>query len=165
MSWVASSGGASLSAAQTWTATQTFNGSSSTFAEVLLNAAETVNIVASAPASTTNYYINSGAVQYYTTSAANNWTTNIAFSSGTSLGTALAVGQSATMALLTTQGATAYYSTAIQIDGTTANVTTYWQGGVAPTKGNATGIDVYQFTVIKTASTPAYTVLASQTQY
>jgi len=151
-----------LSSAQTWTATQTFNGSSSTFSAVMLNVAETVNVVGSAPSSTTNFYVQSGSVQYYTTNAANNWTLNIAFSSGTSLNTALSTGQSMTIAMLATQGSTAYYNSAVTIDGT--SVTPYWQGGSAPSKGNASGIDVYTYTVIKTGSA-TYTVLASQTQF
>jgi hypothetical protein len=53
----------------------------------------------------------------------------------------------------------------LTIDGSSSNVTTYWQGGTAPTKGYASGIDSYTYTVIKTAATPAYTVLASQTQF
>lgn len=149
--------------AQTFTATQTFNGSSSTFGSVMLDAAETVNVVAAAPSATTNLYVQSGSVQYYTTNAANNFVVNLAFSSGTSMNTALATGQSATAALVTTQGSTAYYATSIQVDGTTSGVTTKWIGG-APTAGNASGLDVYRFAVIKTASA-TYTVLASVTQY
>jgi hypothetical protein len=151
----------SLSTANTWTATQTFSGSTSTFGVSLLDANEVVNVVASAPSATTNYYVQSGSVQYYTTSAANNWTLNIAFSSGTSMNTALATGQSVTFTLVTTQGSTAYYNSAVTIDGT--SVTPKWIGG-APTAGNASGLDVYRYAVIKTASA-TYTVLASLTQY
>ena len=153
--------GASLSAANTWTGTQTFNSTSSTFGAILLDSAETVNVVAAAPSATTNFYVQSGSVQLYTTSAANNWTLNIAFSSGTSMNTALATGQSVTFTLVTTQGSTAYYNNAVTIDGT--SVTPKWIGG-APTAGNASGLDTYRFAVIKTASA-TYTVLASLTQY
>ena len=148
-------------ASNTFTATQIFNGSSSTFATTLLDANETVNVVAAAPSATTNFYIQSGGVQYYTSNAANNWTLNIAFSSGTSLNTALSTGQSVTFTLITTQGSTAYYNNAVTIDGT--SVTPKWIGG-APTAGNASGLDVYRFAVVKTASA-TYTVLASLTQY
>lgn len=161
LSFATPTSGASVSAANTWTATQTFNGSSSTFGVVLLDAAETVNVVASAPSATTNFYVQSGSVQYYTSNAANNWTLNIAFSSGTSMNTALATGQSVTFTLVTTQGSTAYYNNAVTIDGT--SVTPKWIGG-APTAGNASGLDVYRYAVIKTASA-TYTVLASLTQY
>ena len=148
--------------AQTFTATQTFNGSSSTEAVKVLNIAETANIVAAAPSATTNFYVNSGAVQYYTTNAANNWTVNFAFSSGTSLNTAMATGDSISVTLLSTQGATAYYNSAVTIDGT--SVTPKWQGGTAPTSGNASSIDSYTYVIVKTGSA-AYTVLASQTKF
>jgi hypothetical protein len=159
--WVTPASAFSTSANNTFTGTQTFNGLSSIFATVLLDSAETVNVVSAAPSATTNFYVQSGSVQYYTTSAANNWTLNIAFSSGTSMNTALATGQSVTFALVTTQGATAYYNSAVTIDGT--SVTPKWIGG-APTAGNASGLDVYRYAVIKTASA-TYTVLASLTQF
>lgn len=148
--------------AQTFTATQTFNGTSSTSAVKTLNIAEPANTVASAPSATTNFYVNSGAVQYYTTNAANNWTLNIAFSSGTSLNTAMATNDSISITMLATQGSTAYYNSAVTIDGT--SVTPKWQGGSAPTSGNASGIDSYTYVIYKTASA-TYTVLASQTKF
>ena len=153
--------GVSLSANNTWTGTQTFNGSSSIFGTSLLTSNEAVNVVAAAPSATTNFYVQSGSVQYYTTSAVNNWTLNIAFSSGTSMNTALATGQSVTFTLVTTQGSTAYYNNAVTIDGT--SVTPKWIGG-APTAGNASGLDTYRYAIIKTGSA-TYTVLASLTQY
>jgi hypothetical protein len=160
--WSAATSGVSLSADNTWTGTQTFNGTSSKLATVLLDVAETVNVVAAAPSSTTNFYVNNGSVQYYTTNAANNWTLNIAFSSGTSLNTAMSIGQSISIAMLATQGSTAYYNSAVTIDGT--SVTPKWQGGTAPSAGNASGVDTYTYTIIKTASA-TYTVLASLTQF
>lgn len=160
---VAPSAGVSLSANNTWTGAQTFNGSTSTFGTVLLDSAETVNVVGSAPSATTNLYVQSGSVQYYTSNAANNFVVNLAFSSGTTMNSALSTNQSVTAALVTTQGSTAYYATSVQVDGTTTGVTTKWIGG-APTAGNASGLDTYRFCVIKTASA-TYTVLASVTQY
>jgi len=74
----------------------------------------------------------------------------------------LAVGQSLTIAFLVTNGSTAYYQSGFQIDGT--SVTPKWQGGTAPTTGNASSIDAYVITVIKTASA-TYTALASQTKF
>ena len=50
-------------------------------------------------------------------------------------------------------------------DGTATGVTVIWQGGTAPSAGNASGTDVYTYSIIKTAATPTYTVLASQVQY
>ena len=151
-----------INVANTFTATQTFNGSSSTSAVKTLNIAEPGNTVGSAPSATTNFYVNSGAVQYYTTNAANNWTLNIAFSSGTSLNTAMATNDSISITMLATQGSTAYYNSAVTIDGT--SVTPKWQGGTAPTSGNASGIDSYTYVIYKTASA-TYTVLAAQTKF
>jgi len=71
--------------------------------------------------------------------------------------------QSMTVAFLVTQGATAYYNSAVQVDGTTSGVTTRWLGG-APTAGNASGIDSYRYLIIKTGSA-TFTVLASVTQF
>jgi hypothetical protein len=147
---------------QTWTATQTFNGTSAAEAIKTLNIAEPANVVGTAPTSTTNLYINSGAVQYYTANNANNWTLNFAFSSGTSLNTAMAVGDSISCTMIVTNSATAYYPSAFQIDGT--SVTPKWQGGSAPTSGDASALDSYTFVIIKTASA-TYTVLASQTKF
>jgi hypothetical protein len=161
-SWAAVPSGVSLSANNTWTGTQTFNGTSSIFGTVLLNAAETTTVSATAATGTINFYVNSQSVLYYTSNASANWTLNVAFSSGTSLNTAMSTGQTVTIAFLVTQGTTAYYENVFQIDGT--NVTPKWQGGTAPSKGNASGIDVYTYTITKTASA-TYTVLASQTQF
>lgn len=156
------SSGISLSADNTFTGTQTFSGTSSKFAMVLNDAAEVATISATAATGTINFDITTQSVLYYTSNASANWTVNFRASSGTSLNTALATGQSVTAAFLVTQGATAYYNNVLQIDGST--VTPKYQGGTAPTAGNASGIDVYVYTIIKTASA-TFTVLASQTRF
>jgi hypothetical protein len=45
------------------------------------------------------------------------------------------------------------------------SVTPKWQGGTAPTSGNINSIDTYTYTIIKTAATPTYVMLAAQTQF
>jgi hypothetical protein len=65
---------------------------------------------------------------------------------------------------MATQGATAYYNSSVQVDGTTSGVTTKWQGGFVPTAGNANSIDVYTYTIIKTGS-GTFTVLGSQSKF
>jgi len=149
--------------AQTFTATQTFSGSSSATAIVLNDAAEVATVSATAATGTINYDITTQSVLYYTSNASANWTVNFRGSSGTSLNTLMSTGQSMTVAFLVTQGATAYYNSAVQVDGTTSGVTTRWLGG-APTAGNASGIDSYRYLVIKTGSA-TFTVLASNTQF
>jgi len=154
---------AGLSVAQTFTATQTFSGSSSALAMVLNDAAEVATVSATAATGTINYDITTQSVLYYTSNASANWTVNFRASSGTSLNTALATGQSMTVAFLVTQGSTAYFNNSIQVDGTTSGVTVRWLGG-APTAGNASGIDSYRYLIIKTGSA-TFTVLASVTQF
>jgi hypothetical protein len=125
---------------------------------------EVINVSATAATGTINVEVGSlGSVWYYTTNASANFTLNFRKSSSVSLSTLLAVGQSITITFLNTNGSTAYYPTAFQIDGSA--VTPKWQGGSAPSSGNASSVDAYVFTIIKTASTPSYLVLASQTKF
>ena len=147
---------------QTVTGTKTFAGTTSTLAAVLTNAAEVATISATAATGTINYDVTTQSVLYYTSNASANWTVNFRASSGTSLNTAMATGQSVTVAFLVTQGATAYYNSAVQVDG--SSVTPKWQGGTAPTAGNASGVDSYVYTIVKTGSA-TFTVFASQTQF
>ena len=142
--------------------TNTFIGTTSTEALRLSNAAEIIAIAASAPTASTAFYINSGSVQYWTVAATSNWAINFAFSSTATLNSVMAVGDSISVCFMSLQGATAFYASSIQIDG--AAVTPKWQGGVAPSSGNVSGIDAYTFTIIKTGSS-VYTVLAAQSQY
>lgn len=125
---------------------------------------EVVNVSATASTGTINVEVGSlGSVWYYTTNASANFTLNFRKSSSVSLSTLLAVGQAITITFLCTNGTTAYYPTAFQIDGSA--VTPKWQGGTAPAAGSASAIDAYVFTIVKTASTPSYLVLGSQTKF
>jgi hypothetical protein len=123
---------------------------------------EKVTVTAVATTGLTQYDFLTQAVLYHTTTATGNFTINLRGSSSTSLTDMLSVGESVTGAFLNTN--TTFFVSTITIDGSSTNVTLEYQGGSAPTSGNA-GIDVYSFTAIKTATTPAYTILASQTQF
>jgi hypothetical protein len=72
-------------------------------------------------------------------------------------------GESMSCTFLATQGATAYYNSVVQVDGTTSGVTTRWQGS-APTSGNASSLDSYTYVIIKTGAA-TFTVLATQTKF
>lgn len=124
---------------------------------------EITTVSATAATGTINYDALSQADLYYTTNASANWTLNVRGDSSNTLSSMLAVGDSITVTFKVTQGTTAYYQTAFQIDGSA--VTPKWQGGLAPTGGNASAIDVYTFNIVKTAATPTYTVFASQTKF
>ena len=137
-------------------------GSANTEAFKTPNVSEPATISATAATGTIQYDICTQSVLYYTSNAAANWTVNFRGSSTTSLNTIMAVNDVMTVAFLVTQGATPYYNNAVTVDG--SSVTPKYQGGTAWTAGNASGIDVYTYTIIKTASA-TFTVLASQTQF
>lgn len=128
----------------------------------MIGAAEITTVSATASTGTINYDALTQSVLYYTTNASGNFTINVRGNSGTSLNTLMATGDNLTVAFLCTNGATAYYNSAFQIDGNA--VTPKWQGGTAPTTGNASSIDVYVYSIIKTGNA-AFTVLASQTKF
>jgi hypothetical protein len=123
---------------------------------------EVATVSATAATGTINFDVRTQSVLYYTTNASANWTLNVRASSTVSLNTMMTTGQSVTIAFLVTQGSTAYYQSAFQVDG--ASVTPKWQGGTAPTAGNASSVDVYSITIIKTGSA-AFTAFASQTKF
>jgi hypothetical protein len=123
---------------------------------------ETATVSATAATGTINFDYLTQAVLYYTTSASGNFTLNFRGSSGTSLNTVMATGQSLSVTFMNTNGATAYYNSAVTIDGN--SVTPKWQNGTAPTSGNASAIDAYTYVIVKTGSA-AFTVLASQTKF
>jgi hypothetical protein len=123
---------------------------------------ETATVSATAATGTINLDALTQAVLYYTTNASANWTLNVRGSGATTLNSVMAIGQSLSVSFLVTQGATAYYNSAVTIDG--VSVTPKWQGGTAPSSGNASSVDVYTYAIIKTASA-TFTVFASQTKF
>jgi len=131
--------------------------------KILLSPEERTTVSATAATGTVNFDAVTQGVLYYTTNASANWTLNIRGNSSTTLSSLLAVGDAITVTHLVTQGATAYYNSAVQVDG--SSVTPKWQGGTAPAAGNASSVDAYVYTVVKTAATPTYTVFASQTKF
>jgi hypothetical protein len=148
--------------ATTFTALQTFAGTSSNADLKTSNIIETATVSATAATGTIAYDITTQSVLYYTTNASGNFTVNFRGSSGTSLDTLMATGESMSVTFLVTNGATAYYNSAVQVDGSA--VTPKWQGGTAPTSGNASSIDSYTYVIIKTG-TATFTVLAAQTKF
>lgn len=147
----------------TLTGTQTLT--NKTMTEPLLNNAivrapeERWTVSATAATGTIAYDALTQGGLYYTSNASGNWTLNIRGDSTTTLNNILAVGDTITVAFLVTNGGTAYYQTGFQIDG--SSVTPKWSGGTAPAAGNASSIDVYSFTIVKTAATPTYTVFGA----
>jgi hypothetical protein len=124
--------------------------------------AEKITIAATGTTGTVNYDVITQAVLYHTTNAAGNFTVNIRGDGSNTLNAIMDTNESITVAFLVTCGSTPYYNNVVTIDG--SSVTPEWQGGSAPTAGNASSIDVYTYTVIKTGDA-AFTALAAQTQF
>jgi hypothetical protein len=151
-----------LNVANTFTGLQTFTGTSANASHKATNMLETATVSATAATGTINFDNTTQSVLYYTTNASGNFTVNFRGSSGTSLNTVMSTGESLSATFLVTNGTTAYYNSAVTIDGN--SVTPKWQGGSAPTSGNASSVDSYTYVIIKTGSA-AFTVLASQTKF
>ena len=127
---------------------------------VLIAPEERTTVSATAAATTVNFDAVTQGVLYYTSNATANWTFNVRGDSSTTLNSILATGDAITVSFLVTNGSTAYYQTAFNIDGTTSGVTLEYSGGTVPASGNASSVDVYTYTIIKTASA-TYTVFGA----
>lgn len=118
-------------------------------------------------------YLSDGQVNFFTANATSNWVTNLKWSSNSGTPTLSQLinnipdqdfpTASITAVVMVTNGTTPYYSTALRIDDVL--YTPKWQGGVAPTYGNASATDVYTYTIIPNGSGGIARVLASMTKF
>lgn len=143
------------------TGTQTLTNKTLT-SPILISPEERITVTAASAAGTINIDTATSGTLYYTNNSSANHTINVRHSSNTSLNNTLVTGDSVTVVWLNTNGTTAYYPSAFQVDG--SSVTPKWQGGTAPSSGNASSVDSYVYNIIKTGSA-AFTVLASQTKF
>ena len=111
---------------------------------------------------TFNLNLANNAVYFFTPNATGNFTFNFRGDGSTSLNNTLSIGESLTVAIITTQGGSAYYANGHQIDG--SSVTPLWAGGTAPSSGDTSSKNVYTYTIIKTANA-TYTLLAQKTKF
>jgi hypothetical protein len=123
---------------------------------------ETANVVVTGAGANITFAATNQNILLYAGNATANTTLNIINSANVTLNNSLANGDSLSAVVMITNGTTPYFINGYQVDGVA--VTPRWQGGTAPTSGNANSIDVYVFAVIKTANA-TYTVLGSQTQF
>tara|TARA_R100001460_G_scaffold27471_6_gene55322 strand:+ start:4664 stop:5950 length:1287 start_codon:yes stop_codon:yes gene_type:complete len=133
------------------------------------NLRERTSINTSSATGTINFDILSHNVELRTNDAAANFELNFRGNASTAFSATVAVGQTTSFAFESSMGSTAYYLTAIKIDGATASPV-HWQGGTtAPSEGNAAGIDSYLVNITRGADggsgSAQYTCLASQTQF
>lgn len=125
---------------------------------------EVTTISATAATGTINYDCKTQGILYYTTNASGNFTLNFRGNGSTTLASMLSTGQSITVSFLNTNGSPAYYPSAFQVDGTATGVAVKWSGGTAPSSGNASAVDAYSFTIVKTG-TSTYTIFAGAVKF
>ena len=121
---------------------------------------EGVNITAGKLSDNTDIDLENGMVHLFTTQETTTSTPNIRFNSSTTLDSRMNVGEAISVTIITTAAAAAY-SAQLTIDG--AAVTENWVGGSAPSDGGSSGVDIYAYTIIKTASA-TFTVIGNQSK-
>lgn len=141
------------------TAKQSFLGTTTSLAAKLVNAAEKIVVSSSTVNASAEFYVTEQSILYHTANQDSNWTLNIEGNNAVALNAVLDVGEAITITHMVTQGSTAYYCTGITVDNDPAAAVN-WQNGTAPSAGTANGVDVYTYTIIKTAE-DTYTVFAS----
>jgi hypothetical protein len=129
---------------------------------VMRSPEEKFNVVAAAATGTINIDMETAGIWYYTSNATANHTLNFRYNSSTTLNNSLATGDAITFVWMNTNGVTPYYPSAITVDGT--SVTPKFQNATAFSAGNASSIDIYTYTVLKTGNA-AFTVFAGQTRF
>jgi len=123
---------------------------------------ENVNVSSTELTGTINLDILSGTLFYYTANASANWTFNIRGNSSTTLNSILPIGKSVTITVLSTQGGTARYASGFTIDG--SSVSPKLQGGTAISAGFTNSVNIYTYSIVKTANA-TFTVFGSLTKF
>lgn len=131
--------------------------------EVLENAT-----VSAAPLSgATNINALDGLVYYWTANAAANWQWNLRGDASNTLDSVMSyvapIGQSITFAFLCTIGSSAFKLSALTIDSLPVS-SIKWFGGNSYPAGNASSVDVYTVTAVKTGSNQ-FTAFVSQSKF
>lgn len=130
---------------------------------VIKSPSEVWTVSATAASGTINFDVKTQAVLYYTTAATASFTLNFRGDATSTLSSMLDVGKAITVVFINTNGTTPYYASAFQVDGVA--VTPKWVNGAAPLGGTASSSDAYTLTIVKTASTPTYTLIGSLVTY
>jgi hypothetical protein len=123
---------------------------------------ETITLSAVAATGAINIDTLTSAVNIRTANASGNWTINVRGDGTTTLDSLMAIGTQVSVVFESPQGATAYYPTAFNVDGSA--VVPKWLGGSAPASGNINSNDVYVYTIRKTGAA-TFTALASQSKF
>lgn len=106
--------------------------------------------------------VKNGSIYYNSATATSVATVNIIGDSTTTLNSMMNVGETLTVTVMITNGATPQGISSVSIDGT---VRTVKMLNGSDLTGVANSITSYTFTIIKTAATPTYTVIGSKVRY
>ena len=113
-------------------------------------------------------YIGESQTLFKNTNASGNFTIDLrGYNTGDNtvyVDTIMAVGDMITAAFVCQNGSTPYYCTDITVNGASQGRTLLWQGGTAPSAGNANSRDVYTITTVKTAAA-TFVVFAALTRF
>ena len=123
---------------------------------------ETALISATAATGAITLDVLTAAVNIRTVNATANWTINVRGDASQTLDSIMATGEQISVVFESPNGATAYYPTAFNVDGSA--VVPKWLGGTAPSSGNINSNDVYVYTIRKTGAA-TFTALASQNKF
>lgn len=121
---------------------------------------EKANVTAGKLSENTDIYLANGMVHYFETAETTTCTPNIRVDGSTSLNSVMANGEVIAVTIITT-AATAGYSAHVTIDGNPINEN--WVGGSAPDEGGGSGVDIYNYTIIKTGDAD-FTVIGNLTK-
>jgi hypothetical protein len=98
---------------------------------------------------------------YYTTNETTTATPNIISTAG--INTNMATGDTISVTILSKPNNAGYFPK-ISIDGVATGITTYWNGGSAPSSAESSGVDANTYQIIKTADA-TYDVLANTSNF
>ena len=107
-----------------------------------------------------DFLLENGHVQRFSAATGGNYFPDFKVSSSKSLSSIMDVGDAVSVMLIVASSSH-YCTTGIKIDNSTSNLDIDWTGGAAPAAANGSGFDIYSFTIIKTASTPAYHIIGN----
>ena len=122
---------------------------------------ENVNIVANKLSAAPNINLDNGMAHYYTTNETTTANPNVFSTVG--INTELATGETIAVSVLSKPNGAGYFPR-FSIDDKLTGITTYWNGGSAPSEAVASGVDVNSYQIIKTGD-GTFDVLANTSNF
>ena len=122
---------------------------------------ENVNIVANKLSAAPNLNLDNGMVHYFTTNETTTANPNVFSSVG--INTEMAIGETISVQVLSKPNNAGYFPR-FSIDDKLTGITTYWNGGSAPSSAQSSGVDLNSYQIIKTAN-DTFDVLANTSNF